>query len=103
MRGRHWLPAWSLFRAHGFSARMRSPRPLSAGWRGSHAAQPCPPMPKARPNPVPNTAEAIADARAHWADHCATCHANDGSGETRKSASACIRQLRTCGVPIRSS
>ena len=24
----------------------------------------------------------LADARAHWADHCAICHANDGSGDT---------------------
>jgi mono/diheme cytochrome c family protein len=30
----------------------------------------------------PATPEVMADARAHWADHCATCHANDGSGMT---------------------
>src|SRR5215469_4373951 len=36
----------------------------------------------ARANPAPNTPEVLADARAHWADHCATCHANDGSGDT---------------------
>jgi mono/diheme cytochrome c family protein len=24
----------------------------------------------------------LAAARAHWADHCASCHANDGSGQT---------------------
>ena len=35
-----------------------------------------------RTNPVPNTPEAIAGGRAHWADHCFSCHANDGSGET---------------------
>lgn len=33
-------------------------------------------------NPVPNTPDVLADARAHWADHCATCHANNGSGDT---------------------
>jgi len=33
-------------------------------------------------NPVPNTPEVLAEARAHWADHCASCHANDGSGES---------------------
>jgi mono/diheme cytochrome c family protein len=32
-------------------------------------------------NPVRNTPEVLADARAHWADHCASCHSNDGSGE----------------------
>ena len=33
-------------------------------------------------NPVPVTAETIAEGRAHFADHCASCHANDGSGNT---------------------
>jgi mono/diheme cytochrome c family protein len=36
----------------------------------------------ARTNPVARTDEVIAEARAHFADHCAICHANDGSGET---------------------
>lgn len=34
-------------------------------------------------NPVPNTPEVLADGRAHWADHCALCHGNDGGGETQ--------------------
>lgn len=33
-------------------------------------------------NPVPLTPAILADARAHWADHCATCHGNDGRGQT---------------------
>jgi mono/diheme cytochrome c family protein len=33
-------------------------------------------------NPVAYSVEVIADGRAHFADHCATCHANDGSGKT---------------------
>ena len=33
-------------------------------------------------NPVPNTEEVIAAGREHYADHCASCHANDGSGDT---------------------
>ncbi len=37
---------------------------------------------RARTNPLQNTPEVLAEARAHWADHCATCHANDGSGDT---------------------
>src|SRR5262245_49676070 len=28
------------------------------------------------------TPEILGAARAHWADHCANCHANDGSGRT---------------------
>jgi mono/diheme cytochrome c family protein len=33
-------------------------------------------------NPIPATAENLAEGREHFADHCATCHANDGSGDT---------------------
>ncbi len=33
-------------------------------------------------NPVVFSADAWAEARTHFADHCATCHANDGSGKT---------------------
>lgn len=33
-------------------------------------------------NPVERTAEVIAAGRAHFADHCASCHANNGSGDT---------------------
>ena len=35
-----------------------------------------------RANPVPSTPEALGAGRAHFADHCASCHANDGSGNT---------------------
>ena len=31
-------------------------------------------------NPVPLSAEVLAEARAHFADHCAACHGNDGKG-----------------------
>jgi mono/diheme cytochrome c family protein len=33
-------------------------------------------------NPVADTPEALSGALEHFADHCALCHANDGSGET---------------------
>jgi len=33
-------------------------------------------------NPVAPSAAVLADGRAHYADHCAVCHANDGSGDT---------------------
>jgi cytochrome c553 len=33
-------------------------------------------------NPLPLTPEVLAEARWHWADHCATCHGNDGKGQT---------------------
>ena len=31
-------------------------------------------------NPVPRTPQVLADGRAHFADHCAGCHGNDGKG-----------------------
>jgi mono/diheme cytochrome c family protein len=33
-------------------------------------------------NPLPVTSQVLAEARAHWADHCASCHGNDGKGKT---------------------
>lgn len=33
-------------------------------------------------SPVAPSAEALRAGRDHWADHCATCHGNDGSGDT---------------------
>jgi mono/diheme cytochrome c family protein len=35
-----------------------------------------------RSNPVEPTDGVLEEALAHYADHCATCHANDGSGDT---------------------
>jgi len=32
-------------------------------------------------NPLPTSEENLKDARLHFADHCAICHANDGSGD----------------------
>jgi len=37
---------------------------------------------QATPNPVLATTEDLRDARLHFADHCAICHANDGVGKT---------------------
>jgi cytochrome c553 len=33
-------------------------------------------------NPLPASPEVLASASAHWADHCASCHGNDGKGTT---------------------
>ncbi len=33
-------------------------------------------------NPIPPSPRVLAAGRAHFADHCAVCHANDGSGNT---------------------
>jgi mono/diheme cytochrome c family protein len=67
--------------AHGFgaTAKPRAVETWVARWARSAAL---PTGARAQANPSPNTPEVLADARAHWADHCATCHANDGSGDT---------------------
>jgi cytochrome c len=33
-------------------------------------------------NPVTATPDVLQESMEHWADHCATCHANNGSGDT---------------------
>ncbi|MEO5922225.1 MAG: c-type cytochrome [Bryobacteraceae bacterium] len=35
---------------------------------------------KQKQNPVPASEQVIAEGLAHWADHCSSCHANNGSG-----------------------
>src|SRR5438093_6394373 len=34
-------------------------------------------------NPFAPTPEVLSEARAHFADHCAICHGNDGTGKTQ--------------------
>ena len=38
-------------------------------------------------NPIVDSPEVEAEARSHWADHCASCHANDGRGSTEMGRS----------------
>lgn len=38
-------------------------------------------------NPVEPSASVLEDGLAHFADHCAACHANDGSGDTEMGRS----------------
>lgn len=37
---------------------------------------------KEKPNPVAVTPESVGMGLGHFADHCATCHGNDGKGQT---------------------
>jgi mono/diheme cytochrome c family protein len=37
---------------------------------------------RSRQNPEAATSENVRSGLEHWADHCATCHGNDGGGET---------------------
>lgn len=75
------LVARTILRADGFSARSEpswAERTLSRVARrwalpsGARAAR----------NPVSFSDQVWTEARAHFADHCASCHANDGSGQT---------------------
>lgn len=66
--------------AGGFSA--RTPPGALERWIARTARETAiPASVKTRKNPVPNGEESLSEARAHWADHCAGCHANNGSGE----------------------
>jgi mono/diheme cytochrome c family protein len=42
---------------------------------------------RTRPNPVQPTDVVLQQALEHYADHCAACHANDGSGGTQMGRS----------------
>ena len=41
-----------------------------------------PPAERDRRNPIAASPETVAEGMEHFADHCAVCHANDGSGDT---------------------
>ena len=65
----------------GFSTRDK-PSALEASLAMSARDMAIPAKYKTMKNPVSATPEAIHEGMAHWADHCAACHANDGSGDT---------------------
>ena len=65
----------------GFSAR-DTPSLLETYIAGAARRFAIPAAAKHAKNPFAPTPEVLAEARAHFADHCATCHANDGSGQT---------------------
>ena len=60
--------AFVLRNARGFSAGEQSTRLKAFLARAARSAA-IPAGARDRPNPVPNTPQALDDARAHWADH----------------------------------
>jgi mono/diheme cytochrome c family protein len=66
-------------RADGFSARAQ-PGALERLAARQARAMALPAGARERTNPVADSPEVIGEARAHWADHCAQCHSNNGSG-----------------------
>ena len=75
--------AWFAVRtiSKGFSAR-EQPSAVEAMAARMMRRMAAPRRVKSLANPVYPSDQVFADARAHFADHCATCHANDGSGNT---------------------
>ena len=67
--------------SRGFSAHDQ-PTAMERWAAGKARTMAMPADAKSKTNPIGNSPEVIADARTHWADHCASCHANDGSGDT---------------------
>jgi mono/diheme cytochrome c family protein len=65
----------------GISAR-KAPSRVEAVVAGRLRALAIPRTAHNRTNPVPVSDEVIRSGMAHFADHCASCHANDGSGNT---------------------
>ncbi len=71
----------SLFIRRGFSAR-DNPSALEAYVARAVRRLSIPAAAKQARNPFTATPVILGEAKAHFADHCATCHANDGSGQT---------------------
>ena len=68
--------------ANGFSAR-EQPTGFEHWFARRVRSAAIPNEARRRANLVSNTPDVQAAARAHWADHCAVCHGNDGSGDTQ--------------------
>jgi mono/diheme cytochrome c family protein len=66
---------------NGVSAR-GTPTALEAMIAGKMRRLALPSDARAQSNPVADSAEVQREARLHFADHCAICHGNDGSGDT---------------------
>ena len=75
------LGAFAFLRTHTFSSREK-PTALEAFVARRVRRLATPPTVRELRNPIEPTPLAIAEARDHFADHCAICHGNDGSGKT---------------------
>lgn len=69
------------YEMRGFSARGQPSR-VEAMLAGYARATAMPASAKALKNPIVDSAGVEQEAMAHFADHCAVCHANNGSGNT---------------------
>jgi mono/diheme cytochrome c family protein len=69
------------FASQGISAR-QEPGKLEASVARTARTYAIPRADRDRANPIEKTRGSVRAGLAHWADHCATCHGNDGSGDT---------------------
>lgn len=74
------LSGW-LIAGRGFSAR-EEPTAIETFVARRVRSLAVPRIAKEMQNPVAASEEVVSEAMAHFADHCAFCHANDGSGDT---------------------
>jgi len=88
-----------LWNAHGFSAR-EQPTRVEAWFARIARSAAIPAGARSVANPVPNTSQTLADARAHWADHCAVCPRQRRLGR-HDHGKATYPPLRTCGCRLR--
>lgn len=68
-------------RRHGLTARSE-PSAMEAFAAGKVRHWAIPEAARKLTNPVHATDETLQHGKEHWADHCATCHGNNGSGDT---------------------
>ncbi len=73
--------ACGFVRGHGFDAR-RQPGAVEKVVAARLRALAIPAEVRRRPNPIQASGDVRHDGLAHFADHCAVCHGNDGSGDT---------------------
>ncbi len=73
--------SWVVLLRGGISAR-QEPGAIEARVARSLRGWAIPAEARSASNPVPATPRVLAQGLAHFADHCASCHGNDGSGQT---------------------
>ena len=73
--------AWLALRGRGWDSRARPGR-VETVVAGRLRALMVPPEARSRTNPEPASEALVRSGLEHFADHCAVCHGNDGSGDT---------------------
>lgn len=74
--------ACSVWFASGGIAARQAPARLETDIARALRHRAIPPSARALANPLAGTTEVLQEGRSHFADHCATCHGNDGRGKT---------------------